>query len=276
MSTTYNADGSAIVAHAGVSVVNPVDGDTLNAASNNAAIETLANEVEHLKTRALLRDELVTAGGDHITGMVSLTGANAKLYVAQNKLESSSSAGAYAGFNSNMWEAPRHYATLNEDNGLGFSTAQQIYRFIPCYEFRSIDDTAHTFVPDANGVYVAPASDLVAKVPVPRGATISSALLYMSTNGTPAGAAPVASLGMLRFPSLAATDPTYSMIASAVSVPIVNDVSPAYYSIPFDGVGPYTADALGFLELRLTTLSGNLRFRHLLLIFTYQNVRESG
>ena len=73
MSSTYNADGSAIVAHAGVSVTNPVDGDTLNAASNNAAIETLANEVEHLKTRALLRDELVTAGGDHITGMVSLT-----------------------------------------------------------------------------------------------------------------------------------------------------------------------------------------------------------
>ena len=175
-----------------------------------------------------------------------------------------------------MWEAPRLYSTRDEDDGIGFSTAQQVYRFVPCYEFRSIDDTAHTFVPDANGVYVAPASDLIAKVPVPRGATLSSALLYMSTNGTPPGAAPACYLGMLRFPLLASTDPTYSMIASGTNVSVANSTSPDYYAIPFDGAGPYTAAELGFLELRLTLLSSNLRFRHLLLIFTYQNVRESG
>lgn len=79
MPTTYNADGSAVIAHAQVAVTNPVDLDALSATSNNAAIQALADEVEHLKVSALLRD---VVAGDTLTGKFSTSGANGKIEIA--------------------------------------------------------------------------------------------------------------------------------------------------------------------------------------------------
>lgn len=78
MSSSYPGNAGAVTAHAAVSITNPTDGDALTAASNNAATQTLADEVAHLKARAVLNN---VAAGDPVTGIIDLNGAAAKLRV---------------------------------------------------------------------------------------------------------------------------------------------------------------------------------------------------
>lgn len=70
MPVSYPGNSTGIVDHASVTVTNPVDADGLSAASNNSATQTLANEVQHLKEKALLRT------GDEITGTLTFDGGS--------------------------------------------------------------------------------------------------------------------------------------------------------------------------------------------------------
>lgn len=70
MATVYNAVPSAITEHQTVSVVNPADGDALSAASNNGAIQDLANVAGYLMANALLATR---ATDDPITGKIGVS-----------------------------------------------------------------------------------------------------------------------------------------------------------------------------------------------------------
>lgn len=74
MAHVYPGNPANVTAHAGVSVTNPDDGDALTAASNNAAIEsmaTLTDVAAFLQAHALLRDQ----ANDNLSGKVTVTGA---------------------------------------------------------------------------------------------------------------------------------------------------------------------------------------------------------
>lgn len=60
MSTPYTGNPAGIVARQAVTVANPVDGEDLTAASNNSAIQTIANILKYVMDKAGLIDQAQT------------------------------------------------------------------------------------------------------------------------------------------------------------------------------------------------------------------------
>src|SRR5687768_4864400 len=71
MPTTYAGSSTGRTPRESISVTNPVDADALTAASNNSAIQTLANFVQFLAERAGLINYTNVGVGTSVTGWVA-------------------------------------------------------------------------------------------------------------------------------------------------------------------------------------------------------------
>lgn len=182
MSATYNGNAGSVSAHGAVAVTNPTDGDALTATSNNSAIETLANQVQHLKTSALLRDQ---AGGDAITGRIDVETA-ARIRLKGTSVLTDETGVASAGFTSGNTK----FAGIG-----GFETAGDYeyqgsnveHKFISCADFHN---TAGNILDSAEGlVFQAPSAGyfLWAKLPLPRPAVLQNVDILIGSAGAVAG-----------------------------------------------------------------------------------------
>lgn len=184
MPIVYPGNGAAITPHSAVSGTNPADLDPLTAESNNIAIRTLADHVQHLKTSALLRDQ---AGGDAVTGRIDVE-STARIRLKGTSVLTDETGAASAGFTSGNTK----FAGIG-----GFETAGDYeyqgsnieHKFISCADFHN---AAGNILDSAQGlVFQAPTSGyfLWAKLPLPRPAVLQNVDILIGSAGTVAASA---------------------------------------------------------------------------------------